>query len=74
MANIFRRRAASRGQHSNDMNSEQSDTSALVGSPGTAMSYSIRYGRDAGAVSPLAVFVALAILGVVLGLMLLSGI
>ena len=74
MANIFRRRAASRGQHDNDMDSEQSETSGALGSPGTAMSYSVRYSRDAGAVSPLAVFVALAILGVVLGLMLVSGI
>jgi hypothetical protein len=38
------------------------------------MSYSVRYSRGSGAVSPLAVFVALAILGVVLGLMLVSGI
>ena len=73
MANVFRRRAAS-GQHGNDMDSEQSETSAALGSPGTAMSYSVRYSRDAGAVSPLAVFVALAVLGVVLGLMLVSGI
>ena len=72
MANIFRRRAVSSGQHDNDMDSEQ--RSALVGSPGTAMSYSVRYGRDAGAVSPLAVFVALAILSALLGLMLASGI
>jgi hypothetical protein len=72
MANIFRRRAA--GQHANDLHSEQSDTSAALGSPGAAMSYSVRYSRDAGAVSPLAVFVALVILGAVLGLMLLSGI
>ena len=73
MANVFRRRAAS-GQHGNDMDSEQSETSAALGSPGTAMSYSVRYSREAGAVSPLAVFVALAILAVVLGLMLVSGI
>ena len=73
MANIFRRRAAS-GQHGNDMDSEQSETSGALGSPGTAMSYSVQYSRDAGAVSPLAVFVALIILGVVLGLMLVSGI
>jgi hypothetical protein len=71
MANIFRRRAV--GQHDNDMDSEQSESAAL-GSPGTAMTYSVRYSRDAGGVSPLAVFVALAILGVVLGLMLVSGI
>jgi hypothetical protein len=72
MANIFRRRAA--GQHANDLHSEHSDTSAALGSPGAAMSYSVRYSRGSGAVSPLAVFVALAILGVVLGLMLVSGI
>ena len=73
MANIFRRRAASRGQHDSDMDSEQSETSGALGSPGTAMSNSVRYSRS-GAVSPLAVFVALIILGAVLGLMLVSGI
>jgi hypothetical protein len=66
MAFIFRRRAAS--QHRIDSYLDQEENK-LVGSPRDRLSYSSLPNSNEGSVSVLAVIVALAILGGVLGLL-----